>query len=91
MRAIPGHVHGSRIHVHQSICQTEANYEDRKVINEVLDRLSLVQTRSASKIMYTTMRLDSQGEPEDVAKNKIVEMRELVHEMKELIGILKSG
>ena len=51
----------------------------------------LVQTRSASKIVYTAMRLDSQGEPEDVAKNKIVEMRELVHEMKELIGILKSG
>ena len=69
-----------------SIQLFEASSQDREVINKVLDMLFMVPKKGS-----TSMIVNSPSEPEDVAKTKIIEMRELVCTMKELIGILKSG
>ena len=76
----------------------EATVLEREAINEVLDLLSLVETIDSPKRRHNQVKsishsilLNSLGEPEDVATNKIIEIRELACEMEELIGILKSG
>ena len=81
----------------------EATNEDREVINEVLDLLVLVRTtmydlhksqgkrRKFLKGEAESILPNSQGEPEDVAKNKLIEIRALSCTMEELTGILKSG